>query len=58
MEEPLRHAAQFVRAVQIAHRPEDDEMEALAFVAGEAFLLLEFVQEELQGLFQDLQAAR
>ena len=57
MEEPLRHAAQFVGAIEIAHRPEDDEMEAFAFVVSEAYQRLEFVNAELQALFRDIRAA-
>jgi len=56
MEVPLRESLQFCRAVAIAHRPEDDEMEALAFLAGEAFLRLETVEAELRDLFAVLEA--
>ncbi|HEY1632562.1 MAG TPA: hypothetical protein VGF56_14700 [Rhizomicrobium sp.] len=58
MEVPLRESLQFCRALAIAHRPEDDEMEALSFLAGEAFLRLETVQEELRGLLAALESGR
>jgi hypothetical protein len=54
MGEPLRHALHLVRAAEIAHRPGDDEMDALNFVAGEAFLRLEFVQSELNAIYAAL----
>lgn len=58
MEEPLRHATQLCRAIEIAHRPCDDEMEALSFVASEAHTRLETVEEMLRGLFETLKTAR
>ena len=58
MEEPLRHATQFVRAILMAHRPEDDEIDALSFVAGEAVLRLEDCETALHGLFDALDPAR
>jgi hypothetical protein len=54
MEEPLRHATQFCQALLMVHRPGDDEIDALAFIAGEAFLRLEDVQSELHGIFAAL----
>ncbi|HEY1631698.1 MAG TPA: hypothetical protein VGF56_10290 [Rhizomicrobium sp.] len=54
MEEPLLHATQFCQAIQIAHNEGDEEMEALAFVASEAFIRLEFVQAQLRAIFAAL----
>ena len=45
MEEPLRHAICFVRAVEQADGRQGDEIEALAFVATEARMRLEAVQD-------------
>lgn len=56
MEEPLRHATQLCRAIEIAYRPDDDELEALAFVASEAHSRLLVVNDALQGLYDDLLA--
>lgn len=51
-------APQLCRAIEIAHRPCDDEMEALAFVASEAHTRLETVEEMLRGLFETLKTDR
>ncbi|HEY2069353.1 MAG TPA: hypothetical protein VGG48_07350 [Rhizomicrobium sp.] len=55
MEVPLYEAIRLCRAIGIAYRPEDEEMDALAFVANEVFSRLESIQEELNGLFNVLQ---
>ena len=45
MEEPLRHAIWFVRAVEQADGRQGDEIEALSFVATEARIRLETVED-------------
>ncbi len=45
IEEPLRHATYLVRAIEQADGTHDDETAALAFVATQARLLLETVDE-------------
>ncbi|HEY2071037.1 MAG TPA: hypothetical protein VGG48_15885 [Rhizomicrobium sp.] len=57
MEEPLRHAEHFLRAILMAEQPHNEEVDALAFVAGEAMLLVEDSREALAQIFAALKAA-
>jgi hypothetical protein len=54
LEEPLHRAAAFVRVLELAERPHDDEMQAVAFVATEARQNLETLQQGLHRLFARL----
>ncbi len=60
MEEPLRQALQFVRVIELAHLPHDEEMEAIAFVAVavEARLRLEAVEGVWRKLYSEARAMR
>ena len=52
MEEPLRQAIWFVRAIEQANGRHDPGAEALSFVATEARLRLESVEEMWRKLFE------
>lgn len=51
MEEPLRHALQMVRLIGLVDPKDDDDKEAIGFVAHEAVLKLHTVTDRLRELF-------
>ena len=51
MEEPLRHALQMVRLIGLVDPKDDDDKEAIGFVAHEAALKLHTVTDRLRELF-------
>ncbi|MBV8975910.1 MAG: hypothetical protein JO261_11885 [Alphaproteobacteria bacterium] len=51
MEEPLRHATQMVRLIGLVDPREDEDKEAIGFVAHEAGVKLQAVTERLRALF-------
>ncbi len=51
MEEPLRHATQMVRLIGLVDPKDDDDKEAIGFVAHEAVLKLHAVTDRLRALF-------
>lgn len=51
MEEPLRHALQMVRLVSLVDPQDDEDKEAIGFVAHEACARLKTVSERLRDLF-------
>ena len=51
MEEPLRHALQMVRLIGLVDAREDEDKEAIGFVAHEAAVRLHTVSERLRALF-------
>jgi hypothetical protein len=55
MEEPLRHAGHLARAILMAEQPDNDEVDAFAFVAGEAVLRIEDCQAALNAMFEALE---
>ncbi len=57
MEEPLRHAGHFVRAIELIDTNHDEEIAALVFVATRARLLLETVDELWNRLVDKVKAA-
>lgn len=51
MEEPLRHAMQMVRLIGLVDPKDDDDKEAIGFVAHEAVMKLHAVTDRLRELF-------
>jgi hypothetical protein len=51
MEEPLRHALQMVRLIGLVDPKDDDDKEAIGFVAHEAAVKLHTVTDRLRELF-------
>ncbi len=51
MEEPLRHATQMVRLIGLVDPKDDDDKEAIGFVAHEAVMKLHAVTDRLRELF-------
>lgn len=51
MEEPLRHALQMVRLIGLVNPHDDDDMEAIGYVAHEAASKLHAVHDRLKDLF-------
>ncbi|HEX4860083.1 MAG TPA: hypothetical protein VFV07_02525 [Rhizomicrobium sp.] len=51
MEEPLRHAMQMVRLIGLVDPKDDDDKEAIGFVAHEAVMKLHAVTDRLRKLF-------
>ncbi len=51
MEEPLRHALQMVRLIGLVDPKDDDDKEAIGFVAHEAVVKLHAVTDRLRELF-------
>jgi len=51
MEEPLRHALQMVRLIGLIEPHEDEDMEAIGYVAHEAATKLHAVSDRLKDLF-------
>jgi hypothetical protein len=58
MEEPLRHAINLTRVIAQAYRPDDEDMDALAFVATAARLKLEEVNDLLQDAIKKARFSR
>lgn len=51
MEEPLRHALQMVRLISLVDPQDDDDKEAIGYVAHEAATKLHAVSSRLRDLF-------
>ena len=51
MEEPLRHALQMVRLIGLVDAKDDEDKEAIGFVAHEAAVKLNAVTDRLRELF-------
>ena len=56
MEEPLRHATQLVRTLELAQHAPDEEFQAIAFVAVEARSNLETVHALWRRLRDDMKS--